>query len=287
MSDPGPSLQSATLPEQADAGAPTQGLGVVAVSFAVAAWSGMCGIGGGLFAVPLLHFVYKMKLKEAIPISLSLVAAATISGTVTEALRADSAINWGIVLGLVAGSLVGAPVGFRVAQRVNSRILKQIFVVLLVFVGTRILGFVPQAFAAGPNGLPVNTVGLPEYAISVLIGFGGGFVSPLLGIGGGLIAVPALLFGVPAIGYYGARACSLAMATVTSTRSLALYWRAGSLDLRRSLSVALGAALGAWLGVYLVHIDGVKDIAQKMLGVTLLLVAVRFLFDLRRKPAGG
>jgi uncharacterized membrane protein YfcA len=287
MSDPRPSLQNSPLPEQVEEGAPTQGPGVVAVSFAVAAWSGMCGIGGGLFAVPILHFVYKMRLKEAIPISLSLVAAATISGTVTEALRADSALDWGIVLGLVAGSLVGAPLGFKVAQRVNSRRLKQIFIVLLLFVGTRILGFVPQAFAAGVDGLPVNTVGLSEYAISVLIGFGGGFVSPLLGIGGGLVAVPALLFGVPAIGYYGARACSLAMATVTSTRSLLLYWRAGQLDLRRSISVALGAALGAWVGVYLVHIDGIKDIAQKMLGATLLLVAVRFLFDLRRKPTVG
>jgi uncharacterized protein len=285
--------ETSTMPGAGDVSAESSGgessgaksFGVAAVSFAVAAWSGMCGIGGGLFAVPILHFVYKLRLKEAIPISLSLVAAATISATVTEALRADSAIDWGIVLGLVIGCLVGAPLGFRVSRNVDSRKLKMIFVVLLLFVGTRTLGFVPQAFAAGPDGAPLTTVGWPEYAISVLIGFGGGFVSPLLGIGGGLIAVPALLFGVPAIGHLGARACSLAMATVTSTRSLALYWRAGQLDLRRSVPFALGAAVGAIVGVLVVHIDGVEDVARKMLGVTLLVVAVRFVFDLRRSKS--
>ncbi len=269
------------------AGAPGHGWGVALVSFAVAAWSGMCGIGGGLFAVPILHFVYKLKLKQAIPISLSLVAAATISGTVTEALRADSALDWGIVLGLVVGCLVGAPIGFRVAKRVNSRRLKMVFVVLLLFVGTRILGFVPRVLAAGPGLVPEFSVGGLEYAVSLVIGLGGGFVAPLLGIGGGLIAVPALLLFVPAIGYPGARACSLAMATVTSTRSLALYWRAGQLDLRRSANFALGAALGAWVGVQLVHIEGVADVAQKMLGTTLLVVALRFVFDLRRPRNGA
>lgn len=261
-----------------------RGVGAAAVAFAIAAWSGMCGIGGGLFAVPVLHIVYGLRLKQAIPISLSLVAAATISGTLTEALREDTAIRWGVVAGLVIGSLFGTPLGFRVAKHVDSRKLRMIFAVLLFFVGVRVLGVVPETLAAGSGEAPALELGWTGYGLAALIGFGGGFVSPLLGIGGGLVAVPALLLALPPLGHLGARACSLAMATVTSTRSLGLYWRAGQLELARSAYFALGGVLGAFVGVQLVHIPGVADIAEKMLGVTLLAVCVRFLLDLRRKP---
>ncbi|MCB9916684.1 MAG: sulfite exporter TauE/SafE family protein [Planctomycetes bacterium] len=286
MSAHDPDLDATAAAEERAERSP-QGFGVAAMGFAISAWCGMCGIGGGLFAVPVLHFVYKLDLKRAIPVSLSLVAAGTISGTIAEALRADSALRWGIVAGLVVGSLFGAPLGFQVAKRIDSRKLKLVFAVLLAFVGSRILGFVPQAMAAGPDGVPVFEPSWSDYGLAAVIGLGGGFVAPLLGIGGGLIAVPALLFALPGIGHLGARACSLAMATVTSTRSLALYWRAGQLDLRGSASFALGAVVGAVAGVRLVHIPGVEDVAEKMLGVTLLLVCLRFVLDLRKRPAEG
>lgn len=259
------------------------GLGPVAISCLVAAWSGMCGIGGGLFAVPILHYGYGLRLKESIPISLALVAASTIAGTLAEVAHTENALDGGIILVLVAGCLVGAPLGFRIAKRINARKLKVVFAVLLVLVGIRILGIAPAVFAAGANGEPTALLGPLDYGLAVIIGFTGGLVAPLLGIGGGLVAVPALMLGVPALGHLGARACSLAMATVTSTRSLVLYWRAGQLDLRQAGSFAVGAALGATLGVNLVHLEAVAEIAQKMLGVTLLVVALRFVFDLRRK----
>jgi hypothetical protein len=47
----------------------------------------LCGIGGGVFAVPLLHYAYGMPLKIAIANSLVLVAAST---SVTEGAVANS-----------------------------------------------------------------------------------------------------------------------------------------------------------------------------------------------------
>ena len=267
------------------AGPRAQGLGIALVGFSIAAWSAMCGIGGGLFAVPVLHYVYKLSLKDSVVTSLSLVAAATISATLSEMFRDDSAIDWGIVAGLAAGCLVGAPIGFRVARRIETRPLKMVFIVILVLVAARIFGFIGTAHAASPDGLLLPGIGGMDYVVAVCVGLGGGFVAPLLGIGGGLVAVPALLFTVPVLGHLGARACSMAMATVTSTRSLAMYYKAGELDLRRSASFAGGAAVGAIVGVQLVHLENVTDAAQKMLGATLLIVAARFVWDVRKKPA--
>lgn len=257
---------------------------LVVSGFLIATWGSMCGIGGGLFAVPLLHYGYRFPLKKAVATSLSLVATTTICSTIAELFRADSALNWGIVGGMVLGALGGTPLGFKVAQRIDTRRLKMIFIFVLSFVGLRILGLLPGVFGASGGGVAAADIGWTEYVTAVFIGLGGGFVAPLLGIGGGLVAVPALHLAVPSIGHLGARACSLAMGTVASTRSITLYLRTGQLDLSVAGFFALGAAGGAVTGVQLVHLEALTDVATKMLGVTLLAVAVRFSFDVR-KPA--
>ena len=261
----------------------TRGIGIGLVGLVIAAWGAMCGIGGGLFAVPILHYVYKLTLKEAIVTSLALVAATTISATAAELLHADNSLDWRIVLALVSCSLVGAQLGFRVAKLVSARKLKLVFAIALTFVGVRLLGLVPEPEAADGGLYVLEGLETRDFWLAGAIGFGGGFVAPLLGIGGGLVAVPALMMFVPALGHLGARACSMAMATITSTRSMFLYFRAGQLDLGRSASFAIGAAIGAFAGVQLVHIPGVSVWAEKMLAATLLIVAFRFGLDVLRK----
>jgi len=258
------------------------------IGLSIAAWGSMCGIGGGLFAVPVMHYLYRLKLKEAVVASLALVGATTISATLAEALRADSAIEWHIVAALSVSCLVGTGLGFKASKVVPARQLKLVFTALLLFVGLRLLGLAPPVLARAADGTVVEAlIGPSDVALAALIGLAGGFVSPLLGIGGGLVAVPALMVCIPALGHAGARACSMAMGTVTSSRSMVLYYRAGSLNLRRSAHFASGAALGALLGVQLVHIPGVEEVAEKMLAATLLVVAARFAFDVWRSSRAG
>lgn len=252
------------------------GLRLFLAGLLVAAWSVMCGIGGGLFAVPILHYLHRLPMRESVATALGLVAVSTVAATVSEALHDESALHWGVVGALAAGSLIGAQLGFRVARRLDARKLKMIFALLVLFVGLRLLlvsGAERAADAAG-GGL-----GAAHYCLAALIGFGAGFVSPILGIGGGLVAVPALFFGLPSLGYLGARACSLAMAVVNSTRSLALYLAAREVDLARAAWLGLGAGLGAVLGVELVHLPGLETGSRVMMGVTLLFLSGRFAWD--------
>lgn len=244
----------------------------------ISIWGAMCGIGGGLFTVPFLHFVLKFPMRRAVATSLGLVFAATSSATIAESLHADSRIHWPLAATLIVGSLIGAQLGFRVAKRIDARKLKLIFAVALLFVGTRILVFAGNGSAVADTSFVLENKHL---AAGFLIGLGGGFLAPIMGIGGGLVAVPALTFGIPSLGHLGARASSMAMATVTSGRSFWMYLKSREAVLGEVVAIGGGAAIGSMIGVQLVHLDGMADVARAMMGVTLLIVAGRFAWDLR------
>ena len=84
--------------------------------------------------------------------------------------------------------------------------------------------------------------------IFLLIGLAAGVCSGLFGIGGGVLIVPALIF---------LRAFKPQAAVGTSLAALLLpvgalgawqYWKAGDVQWKASLWIALGLLLGAWVG---------------------------------------
>ena len=97
---------------------------------AVAAYGAVCGIGGGLFMTPILHYVRKLPLKNAVATSLALVSASTIAATSAELLHEDgrlTAERLMLVGALIVGSLFGAQIGFLVARRLDVTYLKAVF----------------------------------------------------------------------------------------------------------------------------------------------------------------
>ena len=91
----------------------------------------LCGIGGGLFAVPILHYLVKIPLKKAVASGLVLVVATTGAATVAEAFQEEPDLHWYAIAALVLGVLAGAQLGYLVSERVNVRVLRWIFVVFL------------------------------------------------------------------------------------------------------------------------------------------------------------
>ncbi|MFN0243627.1 MAG: sulfite exporter TauE/SafE family protein [Planctomycetota bacterium] len=244
----------------------------------VGTWCTICGVGGGIFAVPLLHYVFGMPLQVAIGNSLVLVAAMTTSATGVEMLRGDGSLHLDLVLVLVAGSLVGTRLGVAASRRVNALTLKRVFSVLLVVVAIE-LAFEfgrPASVAVASEPFAVHSRDVVTIAA---IGLASGFVAPLLGIGGGLVAVPALFFGFPALGFLGARAASTAMSMVNGWQSVWLLRGDRHVDVATAIWFAGGAMIGGWLGVSLVHVPGVALVAQRMLALTLCFVAARFAWD--------
>jgi len=240
----------------------------------------LCGIGGGIFAGPLLHVVRGVPLQRAAATAILVVLPTTLFATGAEALRADSQLLWALALPMALGALLGAQMGFAASKRIDERGLKGLFAVVLALAGGRVLFFsAPLAGMAGPEG------GLAG-AWALAIGVAGGFLTPLLGVAGGVLMVPAmfLLMGQP---FGVARACALAAGAVSGLRSLVLHTGAGNVSYSLGLPLAAGAALGALLGVSAAHQPMLASAGRIGLGIVLLLQAARFLGELRRRPGGG
>jgi uncharacterized protein len=240
--------------------------------------SSLCGIGGGLFAVPLLHYLGKLPLKRAVANSLALVFTLSVTATAVELLHTRSGLRAGVVAALIGGGYLGARTGLRVAEHIDVRLLKAAFAVVLAFAAVRILGL--HAFVGvGEGGVELT----PETTAVVLaVGFGGGFIAPILGVGGGLLVIPALFLSLPTISYLEARACSMAMTIFVSAQSVQSYWRRGEIDLARVGGLIAATVVGALAGVWAVHREGWVEGARVAMGVVLGAVALRFASDVLR-----
>jgi uncharacterized membrane protein YfcA len=252
---------------------------------ALVLWSGssflgtICGVGGGIFATPILHYLVGIPFAAAIGTSLVLVFVMTVVATGLEATRADGAIDWAVVALLLAGSVPGAWFGYRFGRRRDARTLKAMFVVILLAAAARVWTLdekaAPSIAAAGA------ALDAARSAWVVAIGFGGGFLAPLLGVGGGILVIPALFLTVPAMGYLEARACSMAMSLVNAAQSIALHWRGGTVNLRAAVPLTAIAVAGAVLGTWAVHLPGWAEVARIAMTFVLAFVAARFAWDLR------
>ena len=265
-------------PDGGSAIRPARPFPLIVLGLLIGAYSTLCGIGGGVFAVPLLHYVYGFPLRTAVANSLVLVAASTVSATLIEGVHPDSALRFDVIATLVAGSLVGSLLGFAIGKRVSTRVLKMIFAVLLVGVAIQLL--VDDGTGVFVAGTARHELERWDFAVVAVIGFCAGIVAPLLGIGGGLVAVPALLYLVPGLGFLTARACSMAMSTVTAWQSVWLYRRDGEIHSRASLWLAGGAVIGAAIGIQLVHVEIVARSARVLVAFALVFAAARFAWDL-------
>jgi uncharacterized membrane protein YfcA len=259
-----------------------RGLVLCVLGCLIGIYSTLCGIGGGIFAVPLLHYVYGMPLKVAVANSLVLVAASTSTATATELLRPDTALHFEVLGVLVVASLIGTQIGYRIQKKLDTRVLKIVFCLLLLAVGVKIF-LAPSPRADALLVTPSLDLSSAQYVEVLVVGLLAGVLAPLLGIGGGLVAVPGLLLGLPALGYSAARACSTAMSVVNSWQSVWLYRREKMIHVPTALWFAGGALAGGVIGDALIHIPSVVVVAQRLLSATLLFVAARFALDVRRE----
>jgi len=111
----------------------------------------------------------------------------------------------------------------------------------------------------------------------LLLGVFIGVVSGLVGIGGGALLIPALVF-MYGLTQHKAQGTSLAMLLLpTGIFAFWKYYKAGDVDLRLAILVAVGFALGGWIGgSWAVHISDAA--LRRGFAVVLIVVAVRMLF---------
>jgi uncharacterized protein len=113
---------------------------------------------------------------------------------------------------------------------------------------------------------------------AVALGFAIGIISGLIGIGGGAFLIPALIY------FYG---MSQLTAQGTSLATLLLpiglfavwtYYKAGHVDIKIAMLVAVGFAVGGWFGGrYAQHIPDI--ILRRSFAALLVLIAAKLAFS--------
>ena len=120
--------------------------------------SGLLGVGGGVFAVPLLSILFGFTLMEAIGTSSIFIAITAIGGVISYiisgygvnpmpySLGYVSLVNWFAIL---IFSVPMARIGAKSAYKLPEKRLKQVFAVILFYMGIKMMGFDPVMFLVG------------------------------------------------------------------------------------------------------------------------------------------
>ena len=104
-----------------------------------------------------------------------------------------------------------------------------------------------------------------------------GIISGLVGLGGGAILIPALIY---IYGMSQHRAQGTSLATLLLPIGVFAFWKyykAGNVDLRLAILIAIGFTLGGYLGgAWAVHLSDLQ--LRRGFAVLLIVIAVRMLF---------
>ena len=128
-------------------GKPAGAVPLAASGAAVGGLSALLGVGGGVVAIPLLHTVGRLGIRELAPTSLAVIAPAAAAGTLAYAFASAEAmpawsvgyVHVGAAAPLLAGSLPLVGVGAWLNRRVPDRALRYGFAGLLAVAALRLL----------------------------------------------------------------------------------------------------------------------------------------------------
>jgi len=191
---------------------------------------GLTGGGGSIFAVPLLVYGLNVEFREAVPLSLAIVGATALYGTILQARKGIVLWSAGAILG--CGGIITAPLGASIGARLPDTLS------LLMFAGlTALIGF---RMVSSDKGLTISTLACPKDALGQITfswpcaikllatGMVTGILSGIFGVGGGFLIVPALLM---------VAGISVEIAMSTSLVSIALISLSGLVSTISTLTI--------------------------------------------------
>jgi uncharacterized membrane protein YfcA len=123
----------------------------------------LCGVGGGIFMVPMFRQFLQLTQKQAVATSLAVIVFTGIAATISNVRSGQSLVQWPLFAAAACSSVVAA---FLMAERMREmadETLTRIFAVLMIGVGFWMWFFPsgvkpasPQAPVAGRETPPVS-----------------------------------------------------------------------------------------------------------------------------------
>lgn len=109
----------------------------IGVGFGIGLLSGLLGVGGGIFLVPILSGWFAIAQHKAHGTSLAVVVPTGIAGAIIYGYHGTLDVSLAVQLAI--GGVIGAAVGARVMKKIPAAQLKRLFGILLILVGIRMV----------------------------------------------------------------------------------------------------------------------------------------------------
>jgi uncharacterized protein len=246
---------------------------------------GLLGGGGSVLALPILVYVMGVAPKSAIAMTLIVVGAVSLLGTLPHWKRGN--INLKTIFIFGSATAIGAFLGARLATMpfVTETFQMLLFAVMMLLAAGFMLRRKSKTDARETNDLQTDIELYPKpvckYCWLWLMteGIGVGVLTGLVGVGGGFAIVPALVLlgNVP---MKEAIATSLAIISLNSVAGLLGYLGHIAIDWQLTVSFTFAAVLGTLAGTYLAQFVSAKQL-QKGFGYFLLAIATFVLIQNR------
>lgn len=217
--------------------------------------SGLIGLGGAEFRLPLLSGLLAVPLRHAVPLNLAVslcvvLAALPLRLLQTDALPPQQFLP--VAIAIAIGAMLAAFKGAQLLLQLRADRLAFLVKGLLASLGILMLieAVLPMTMIGLLTGHP-----LTELTGGLLIGLVIGLVSSLLGVAGGELIIPTLVigYGVPV---KAAGTLSILISVPAMTVGILRYWRLGGFR-TSSMEVffkpmAAGSIVGAFAGAAMI-----------------------------------
>lgn len=209
---------------------------------------GLTGSGGSILAIPLLVYILKVPMIEAIYISLLMVASIALFGAIRQSFGKN--VDWKSAILFSLMGMIIAPLVVHFSKNIDEEFRLILFAGLMLFASYRMLSSrhqVPQA---------IETQMRHSFSSIAKISGGGaaaGALSGFFGVGGGFIIVPllTLIFKMP---YRMAVGTSLACIFMISLSAVSGALLSDSnINLPLFVNFLIGGVIGILSGSWLVN----------------------------------
>jgi uncharacterized protein len=216
--------------------------GLLALGALLGFLSGLLGIGGGLFAIPLLAVLLNLNEQQAQGTSLVMVVPNVMIGLWNYARRANLDRRYSLTL--AASALPLTFLGAHFATHWPSSPLRLGFAIFTLCVAAATLF---RAFAPRTSE---NRAALLPWPFASVVGAFGGFLSGMFSVGGAIFSVPLMsaLFG---FSQSAAQGFGLALVAPGTLAGLTAYAAAGDVDWPVGMTLAIGGFAAVPYGVKL------------------------------------
>ncbi len=236
---------------------------------------GIFGSGGSIIAMPALLYLLHVEAKQAIAMSLGIVAVTATLSAIDHWRRGNVDLKVSAVFGLfgVIGTFGGAKLGVYTPTVVQLTL----FALVMYAAAWKMLRPrpVPKLATAGEPPLDEDAAISAHMGHIALHGIGVGVLTGLVGVGGGFLIVPALvlLSGIPMKRAVGT---SLAIVAAKSYAGFAGYFGAVPIDWALMGSFTAVTVVGSFAGTRIAHRFS-QEMLKKSFAGFLLFVATYML----------